>query len=74
MSKKMLEKTVRNRYNLDKLAKRRAQTKGVNMQLSNNVKTELKALLTIVGFFAQVFGLMALTWITAVSMWAIFGN
>ena len=70
----MLEKTVRNRYNLDKLAKRRAQTKGVNMQLSNNVKTELKALLTIVGFFAQVFGLMALTWITAVSMWAIFGN
>ena len=69
----MIEKTVRNRYNQDKLTKRRAQTRGVNMQLSNNVKTELKALLTIIGFFAQVFGLMALTWMTAVSMWAVFG-
>jgi hypothetical protein len=40
----------------------------------SNLKTELKALFKIVRFFAQVFGLMALTWITAVSLWAIFGN
>jgi hypothetical protein len=38
----------------------------------SNFKTELKALGRIVGFFAQVFGLMALTWIFLVVAWAVF--
>lgn len=38
----------------------------------NNLKTELRALGKIVIFFAQVFGLMALTWIFIVVAWAVF--
>jgi hypothetical protein len=40
----------------------------------SHVKTEMKALWQLVKFFGSVFGLMALTWITAISMWSIFGN
>ena len=38
----------------------------------SNFKSELKALGRFVGFFAQVFGLMALTWVSIVVAWAVF--
>jgi hypothetical protein len=40
----------------------------------STLKTELKALWQILKFFGSVFGLMAFTWLTIVSLWAVFGN
>lgn len=38
------------------------------------MRTELKALLRITKFFAEVVGLLALGWIVIVASWAVFGN